>query len=106
MALSVDDHERYCGMVCIICYKKGKKSLTDAQTKYIASNLIKGFELGNPYFPSAICVNCNILVNGKINGKDVALPAVEYDPGNVEPLLRGIKCECKICKVAKSSINS
>ena len=28
------------------------------------------------------------------------------DPGNVQPLLRGIKCECKICKVAKSSINS
>ena len=111
---SVVQHERYRGMVWIVCYKKcfqkvkGKvlRKLTEAQIKHISDNVIKGYEIDNPYFPSGICVTCNIRVNGcSISGKPVALPDVDYDPGGVGPLLRGKKCECKICKTASSTIN-
>ena len=68
--------------------------------------VIKGYEIDNPYFPSGICVTCNIRANGcSISGKPVALPDVDYDPGEVGPLLRWKKCECKICKTASSTIN-
>ena len=110
---SVDQHERHRGMVCVVCYKKcfqkvkGKvlRELTKAQIKYISDNVINGYAIDNPYFPSGICITCNIRLNGWISGKPVSLPNVDYDPGEVGPLLRGKNCECKICKTALSTIH-
>ena len=46
-------------------------------------------------------------MNGKISGKDVVLPTVEnFDRERPQPLLRDARCSCKICMVAKTTINS
>ena len=50
----LDDHER-CALVCVVCYKKGNRSLTEKQTNYIRENLIYEFAIDNPDFPAAIC---------------------------------------------------
>ncbi len=115
---SVDVHERHRLMVCIVCYKKlanakliqkvkGKvsRTLTDAQIDYISNNIIKGYTIDNPCFPSGICVNCSIVLNKCIkNGPHVALlPDVDYDPGVIGLLLRGKECDCRICKIASTS---
>lgn len=103
---TLDCHEKCRSAVCVVCYKKGKRTLTEKQIEFIQSNLIEGFTMENQYFPSSICVNCNIKLNGKISGKDIDLPMVESHELELPPLLRGTKCQCRICKVAKSSINS
>ena len=104
---SLDNHEKCHGAVYIICYKKEKRALTTTQIELIQEHLTDGFDIENQDFPSAICVNCNILLNGKISKRYVVLPTVEsYDPERPQPLLCGAKCDCNICKIATASINS
>ena len=44
----MDDHERCRGLVCVVCYKKGNRTISENETKYIRENLIDGFAIDNP----------------------------------------------------------
>lgn len=103
-----EGHMRCRKMVCIVCYGKGRRNISEKELTWIRENLIDGFNIDNPSFPAAICDHCHILLSRRIAGNDErSLPIVDnYDPGQRVFTRNSTKCDCKICKTAKSSINS
>ena len=100
------DHEKCRSSVCIICHKKGKRALTDRQIEYIQKNIFRTFTMDNSSFPCATCIKCNIKLNSNISGQEVDLPVAESHDAQQSTMLRGRECNCRICQIAKDSINS
>ena len=69
--------------MCIICYKKGTRSIANNEIKWIQDNLIGGYHKDNEDFPIAMCDGCHCLLLKKIKGDaNVMLPVVDgFDPG-------------------------
>ena len=104
MSSGLEGHMRCRKRVCIICYRKGNRSLSNKEVEFIQNNLIIDFSEDNLDFPSSLCNGCHLRLSNKIMGKESTLPYVEsYDPERPQ-LLRDVKCLCKICCVAKSTI--
>ena len=99
-----DDHNMCCKKVCVLCYEKGNRSISDKEIDYVRSFVIECYDVENQNFPSSLCEPCHFIIQHAREGKPVKLPSVEsYDP--LRPiLLRGLSCTCKICEVAKRNI--
>ena len=106
--IGLEDHIRCRKRVCVMCYRKGSKSISKKEVEYIQTNLINGFTLDNLDFPSALCNGCHLKLHNNMMGKETELPIVlNYDPERPQLLRDFSQCTCKICQVAKSSaINS
>ena len=101
---ALEGHEKCCKKVCILCYKRGNRSISQKEMEHIQDNIIHELKRDNLDFPSAICKGCHLLLNKRLNGFAITLPHVEsYDPER-PLLLRDTQCNCKICKVATSSV--
>ena len=76
-------HNQCQGRVCVCCYRKGDRIILSEEVECIDSNLIEGYTVKDPDFPSALCTDCHIELNKKINGNGYHLvPKVDdYDPG-------------------------
>ena len=105
--LGLEDHIRRRDRVCVTCYRKGDKSISKKEVEYIQNNLINGFSKDNLDFSSALCNGCHLKLHNKMTGKEAELPTVEsYDPESPQLLRDYCQFTCKMCQVAKSSINS
>ena len=100
------DHEKCRSSVCIICHKKGKRALTDRQIEYIQKNIVRTFTMDNSSFPCATRIKCNNKLNSNISGQEVDLPVAESHDAQQSTMLRWRECNCRICQIAKDSINS
>ena len=90
--------------MCVVCYKKGERSISECEVKFIQDQLIHGYTIDNFDFPCGLCDNSHHLVQKNIMLKDAVLPEVQnYDPKR-PLLLRGVVCTCKICTDAKVTI--
>ena len=99
-----EKHEKCRKKVCIICYHKGDRNISQKEFDYIKLNVIYGLSSNNSDFPSGLCNGCQLLLNKQINGHDISLPKVEsYDPGRPLILRDTLECTCKICTVANTS---
>ena len=89
--------------VCICCYRKAERSLSQTEVECIRTNLINGYSLEDPDFPNGICTGCHIELSKKENDQSYnLLPHVDdYDPKRERGLRSSATCECKICTVAK-----
>ena len=105
MSFGLEDHMRCRKRVCIICYRKGNRSLAKKEVEFIQNNLIIDFSEDNLDFPIALCNGCHLRLSNKIMGKESTLPYVkDYDPERPQQLLRDAKCSCEICCIANSTI--
>ena len=96
-------HDKNRLNVCILCYRKGKRSLSGKEIESIREPIIEDYDVENPCFPTGICEGCHLLLNFKSNGKDVKLPNVDYETLILPRLLRSLSttpCNCHICVVA------
>ena len=76
-----DDHMRCRTKVCVICYRKGERRISDRELRWIQSNLIEGYNKEDVDFPIAMCGGCHYLLSKRMSGDEVALPVVDnYDP--------------------------
>ena len=89
------------GSVC--CYRKGDRTVSSKEVECIDSYLIEGYIVEDPDFPNALCTDCHIELNKKINNNGYHLvPKVDgYDPGRSKYLRSSLECKCRICTVAK-----
>ena len=103
MATALDvDHERCRMKVCVLCYRKGCRNLSDTDIAAIREFVIEGYDVNNSDFPASICNGCYLLLSKKRRGHDIDLPSfVDYDPQRPRDLRSEMKCSCKICNVAK-----
>ena len=102
-----DDHIRCRTKVCVICYRKGERSLSDRELKWIQSNLIQEYNKEDVDFPIAICGGCHYLLSKIMSGDEVDLPVVDNSHPGRSYMLRSrtnSMCECKICTIAKSNV--
>ena len=89
------------GSVC--CYRKGDRTVSSKEVECIDSYLIEGYTVEDPDFPNALCTDCHIELNKKINNNGYHLvPKVDgYDPGRSKYLRSSLECKCRVCTVAK-----
>ena len=72
-------HDKNRSNVCILCYRKGKRSLSGKEIESIREFIVEDYVVENPCFPAGICEGCHLLLYFKSNGKDVKLPDVEEE---------------------------
>ena len=97
-------HERNRCKVCIVCYRKGQRPISEIQAAAIGEYIIQGYNKCNQNFPCALCNGCHLLLTKRIASDDVTLPVIEnYDPKRPKNLRSAEKCDCKICKVATAN---
>ena len=98
------EHEECRQRVCVLCYHKGDRPISEREIKCIDQYLIEGYTPDNPDFPNALCTGCHIDLSKKIADSEYQLhPKVQdYDAGRTK-YLRSVTscCACKICTVAK-----
>lgn len=101
---TVDEgHERARKRVCIVCYRKGTRSLSERDIENIRTFAIFDYKKGNPDLPCGLCSGCYLLLSKLKNGAEVQLPiADDYDP--IRPMnMRSMNnCNCRICIISSS----
>ena len=90
--------------MCVLCYEKGKRNISEKVEEYIKTNLIDGFSKDNLDFPSALCNGCYLLLHNKMTGKEANLPHVHSYDLERPQMLRDSECNCKICKLQKQQL--
>ena len=66
MGSTVDHHAEYRKKVCVVCYKKAERSISECKVKSIQDQLIHGYTIDNFDFPCGLCNNCHHLVQKNI----------------------------------------
>ena len=103
MDTNIDETHESCRFkMCVLCYRKGSRSLSQNDVELIKEYVIDGYSVENSNFPAAICTTCLFLLH-KGNKKSHLL--LDYDPKRPINLRSAVKCDCKICKVARSDFN-
>ena len=96
-------HDKNRLNVCILCYRKGKRSLSGKEIELIREFIIGDYDVENPCFPDGICEGYHFLLNFNSNGMDVMLPNVDYETLILPQLLCSFSttpCNCLVCLVA------
>ena len=79
---ALDDHDRCRKRVCVLCFKKGNRPISESELNFIQSNIILRYDVTNLNFPCVLCDACHILISKTSSDKvNVKLPEVEsYNP--------------------------
>lgn len=100
-----EKHEINRTKVCIICYRKGNRQLSESAAEGVRRFVIEDFDINNSNFPSGICNGCHLLLSKKCNGEDVSLPvSEEYDPQRPKSMRSLTHCTCRICEVGEAKL--
>ena len=94
-------------IVCIVCYKKGTRSLSKSEIEVVKQHILEGFKPENSDSPIGICTNCSVLLSKRELNHEMALPLPNnYDPNRPKNLRSSTdKCDCRICTVARADFN-
>ena len=97
-------HEECRHRVCIVCYGKGSRTLSETEIQTIQDFLIDGFDIENSNFPCAACVKCHIMLLKKHKDPDFLMPIrdIDYEPRRPTALRSIQQCTCRICNVART----
>ena len=57
MASAIDNHDECRHRVCVLCYGKGKRPLSDREIK--KDSVIEGYEIDDLNFPDRLCEQCH-----------------------------------------------
>ena len=96
------ENEKCRSLVCVVCYQKASRSLSQLEIKNVQDYLIDGYSSSNPDFLNGICTGCSIALSKKRKDPTIALPIVEnYDPERKTGMRSLYSCTCKVCSVAK-----
>ena len=106
MTTPLDEHIICREKVCVVCYRKARRKINDREVRPVQDFSIEGYRNDDLDFLPSICDGCHLLLEKKNIKEDTVLPQVDsYDPER-PTFLRNSKCLCKICAVAKSTINT
>ena len=104
-AIAFDEgHEIKREKVCVVCYRKARKKLSEREVNIIQNHVIRGYDVNNSDFPAGICGTCEFVISKLNAGKNVNLPNIDYDPLRPKTLRSLEKCDCKICTVAECKL--
>ena len=70
-------HEKCRCLVCVVCYQKASRSLSELEIKNAQDYLIDGYSSSHPNFPNGICTGCSIALSKKRKDPTIASPIVE-----------------------------
>ena len=100
-------HESCRGKVCVVCYKKGTRTVSAGDVDVIRDYIIDGFSISDLDFPNGICTGCSLSLSKKRKNPDFSIPNLNdvYDPGRKLGLRSTMAsiCDCRICRVARQS---
>ena len=96
-------HEECRQRVCIVCYGKGSRTLSETEIQTIQYFLIDGSDIENSNFPCAAYVKCHIMLLKKYKDPDFLMPirGIDYEP-RPTALWSIQQCTCRICNVART----
>ena len=104
-------HDRYRSKVCVVCYEKASRMLSDLEIETVDKFLIDGYKSMHPDFPCGICTCCSIALSKKCKDvdfkkkKNFEIPVLDsYDPERKVGLQSVGTCSCRICTVAKRNV--
>ena len=98
-------HNECRSWVCVCCYRKADRSLSEKDIACIQLHLIERYNVDNPDFPNGICSGCHLELLKKDKSDEYSLKILvnDYDPKQVKGLLSVAKCACRICKFSNMS---
>ena len=75
-------HEECRHRVCIVCYGKGSRTLSETEIQTTQYFLIDGSDIKNSNFPCAAYVKCHIMLLKKYKDPDFLMPirGIDYEP--------------------------
>ena len=87
-------HEEYRGRVCVVCYRKASRSLSQAEVGDIQKYLTEGYNVNEPDFPNGICTGCSLSLSKKRNDEDyiLVINVDDYDPKRLPGLRSNPLC--------------
>ena len=89
-------HGKCRSLVCVVCYQKASRSLSELEIKNVQDYLIDGYSSSHPDFPNGICTGCSIVLSKKRKDSTITLPAVEnFNPERKTELRSLNACSCK-----------
>ena len=92
-------HDRCCSKVCVVCYEKASRILSDLEIETVDKFLIDGQKSTHPDFPCGIF---SIALPKKRKDVNFEIPVLEsYDLERKVGLHSVGACLCRICTVAK-----
>ena len=97
-------HEECRHRVCIVCYGKGSRTLSETKIQTIQDFLIDAFDIENSTFPCAVCVKCHTMLLKKHKDPDFLMPTrdIDYEPRRPTTLRSIQQCTCRINNVART----
>ena len=105
MATSLDEEHNMCRTkVCLICYRKSRRTISALEANFIASNVMDGYLLEDLNLPCGLCGGCELLLRKRMDNDTIILPwSNNLDPERPTNLRSISSCTCRICNVAKAS---
>lgn len=96
-------HNQCRNRVCVCCYRKADRPLSEKNIVCIRLHLIEGYNVDDPDFPNGICSGCHLELFKKDKNDEHCLKILvnDYDPKRERGLRSAAHCECRICEVAK-----
>ena len=97
-------HEECRRRVCIVCYGKASRNLSENEISTVQDSIIDGFSVDNSNFPCAVCVKCHVMLAKKYKNPEFSLPwrDIDYEPKRPTALRSIERCTCRICNVART----
>ena len=63
-------HDRCRSKVCVVCYEKASRMLSNFEIEAVDTFFIDGYKLTHPDFPCGICTGCSIALSKKRKNVD------------------------------------
>jgi hypothetical protein len=106
-------HDENRCRVCVICFRKCDRLLTDKHKLYIIHNVFAKFKEEEHTLPTGICSSCRVkIISTEGTNPQIMPPRQNYeqivsDLHNIPPATRSSPvCMCKICRIAQSTLPS
>ena len=75
----MESHASHRMKVIVLCYKKGRRPISDTEENIIRENLIRGYNKNDDNFPGALCDGCHLNISAKKKPLNLNMPE-NYDP--------------------------
>jgi len=107
-------HSESRKVVCVICFSKGHdlRRISSRNSELIRKFALPDFDEEDPSFPNVICASCRICL-AKTSEDDPTVKLNIYDrrnknlkPVSTRQRSEEDKCECDLCVIARSNINT
>ena len=108
MPHSAKNHDQFCDNICFCCLKKGPKlsKINDSNVAQIKKHYWINYNSDNKDYPKKLCNSCRSRLANLDKGlKSEFIFRIKYEDLTTRTTRNEERCQCFVCKIARSTIN-